>query len=240
MVRVSAASRVGVVTGGTGALGLAVVRRLLQTDGMRLWVPWLSDAEARRLESVLGRDAKRVALRRTDLTVEADVAGLFGEIGTEDGRLDFLANIAGGFAAAPLEETDGAAWTRMMTLNATTAFLCTRHAVPIMKRHGRGRVVNVASGPAINHGAANMSAYAASKAAVLNLTESLAKELGGAGITVNAIVPTVIDTPANRKAMPAADTSTWLGPDEIAAVVEFLVSDAAQIVTGTAISLSKG
>ena len=234
------AARVGVVTGGTGALGLAVVRRLLQSEGVRLWVPWLSDAEAQQLERVLGADAKRVALRRTDLTLEADVARLFAEVGKEEGRLDFLANIAGGFAAASLEETDGAAWARMITLNATTAFLCTRHAVPLMKRHGRGRVVNVASGPAINHGAANMSAYAASKAAVLNLTESLAKELVGAGITVNAIVPTVIDTPANRKATPTADTSTWLGPDEIAAVVAFLVSEVAQIVTGTAVSLSKG
>ena len=231
-------ARVAVVTGGTGALGLAVVRRFV-TGGLRVWVPWVSEAEAEGLRTALGPQADQVTTRRVDLTRESDVSGLFTEVGTA-GRLDVLANIAGGFLSAPVESTDAKAWHHMMDLNATTAFLCSRHAVPLMRRGGFGRIINVASGPAVNHGAANMSAYAASKAALLNLTESLAKELAGSGVTVNALVPSVIDTPANRRAMPRADTSTWLSPDDIAAVVEFLSSEAAGIVTGSAVMLSLG
>ena len=232
-------TRVAVVTGGTGALGQAVVRRLLAAD-MDVWVPWVTEAEAKALEQRLGAAARRLTLRQTDLTSEAGVARLFADIEAKAGGLDVLANIAGGFAFSPLEATDGNTWAKMMNLNATTAFLCCRFAVPLMKRRKRGRIVNVASGPAVNHGAANMSAYAASKAAVLSLTESLAKELVSDSITVNALVPTVIDTAANRKAMPKADTSTWLSPDDIAGVVGFLADDSAQIVTGTAVMLSRG
>jgi NAD(P)-dependent dehydrogenase (short-subunit alcohol dehydrogenase family) len=169
-----------------------------------------------------------------------EVGRLIHDIEAADSRLDVLANIAGGFYSGPVDATDAASWHRMIDLNATTAFLCCRHAVPLMKRRSRGRIVNVASGPAVNHGAANLSAYAAAKAAVLNLTESLAKELVAHGITVNALVPTVIDTEANRRATPTADTTTWLAPDDIAAVIEFLASAAAQIVTGSAVCLSKG
>jgi len=139
-----------------------------------------------------------------------------------------------------LEQTDLAAWERMLRLNATSAFLCCRAAVVGMKTRKKGRIINVSSAPAVNHGGPHISAYSASKAAVQNLTESLAKELGASNITVNAIVPTVIDTEANRKANPGADTSTWLKPEEIAEVVAFLAGDAAGIVSGSAINLTRG
>jgi NAD(P)-dependent dehydrogenase (short-subunit alcohol dehydrogenase family) len=230
--------RVALVTGGTGALGRAVVARLVAC-GADVHVSWVTEAEAVDLKTTLGRDAGRVHLYRADVTDPASVDQLVGGVTGGTGRLDILANIAGGFAFASLEETDPAVWQRMVALNATSAFLCCRAAAPLMRRHRWGRIVNVAALPALERGAAGMSAYAASKAAVLNLSYSLAKELAPHGITVNAVVPSIIDTPANRKAMPEADTSTWLQPEEIADVMAFLVSERAGVVTGTAVNLSR-
>ena len=145
-----------------------------------------------------------------------------------------------GFTAAPVQDTVPPAWDQMLAVNATSVFLCCRAAVPLLRVSGGGRIVNVAARPALERGAANMSAYAASKAAVLSLSYSLAKELARDRITVNTIVPSIIDTAANRAAMPRGDQNTWLKPDEIAEVVAFLVSDAAGIVTGSAVNLSRG
>jgi NAD(P)-dependent dehydrogenase (short-subunit alcohol dehydrogenase family) len=232
-------NRIALVTGGTGALGRAVVKRLA-SDGAFVHVPWIVEREVAELKSYLGKLASKVTLHSADVTDEASVRALFRQIAERSKRLDILANICGGFAYAALEETDAATWKRMLDMNATSAFLCCRAASPLMKKSGGGRIVNVAAGPALNRGAAMMSAYAASKAAVLNLTYSLSEELRPAKITVNAIVPTIIDTPANRSAMPKADTSAWLKPEEIAEVIGFLASDAARIVTGTAVALNKG
>jgi len=227
------------VTGGTGALGRAVVSRFVR-DGAAVHVPWVVEAEARELERQLGGLSRSVRLHRCDVTVDADVGTLIKAIEAEGRGVDVLANIVGGFAYGAVEQTEPAAWDRMMRLNATSAFLCTRAVVPAMKARRWGRIINVSSAPAVNHGAANLSAYAASKAAVLNLAESLAKELAAWNITVNAIVPTVIDTPANRKAEPGANTATWLKPEEIADVVAFLASEAAGVVSGSAVNLTRG
>jgi NAD(P)-dependent dehydrogenase (short-subunit alcohol dehydrogenase family) len=154
-----------------------------------------------------------------------------------DGGTEILLNLAGGFAMSTLDQTKLAAWDDMFARNATSAFLCCRASAPGMRARGWGRIVNVVAMPALKRGAANMSGYAAAKAAVLNLTYSLAAELGPDGITVNAIVPTTIDTPANRSSMPEADTSRWLAPAEIARVLLFLASDDAAIVTGSAVAL---
>jgi len=230
--------RVALVTGGTGALGRAVVARLL-ADGADVHGSWVTESEAAGLKAALGQAAARIHLHRADVTDPGSVDRLLADVAGPAGRLDILANIVGGFAFASLEETDPVMWQRMLALNATSAFLCCRAAAPLMRRRRWGRIVNVAAVPALERGAAGMSAYAASKAAVLNLTYSLAKELVSLGITVNAIVPSTIDTPANRKAMPEADTSTWLAPDEIAEVIAFLGSDGAAAVTGTAVNLSR-
>jgi len=213
--------RVALVTGASGALG-AVVLRHLEGLGFLVEEPLLPGKT------------------RADLASETDVAALFERIERERGRLDVLASIVGGFAYAALADTDLETWERMMRLNATTAFLCARAAAPLMRRRRWGRIINVSSAPALNRGAPGMSAYSASKAAVMNLTESLAKELAADGITVNAIVPAIIDTAANRKSMPKADTSKWLKPEEIARVIGFLASEEAAIVTGSAILLGRG
>jgi NAD(P)-dependent dehydrogenase (short-subunit alcohol dehydrogenase family) len=230
--------RVALVTGGTGALGRAVVARLV-AGGADVHVSWVTEREAAAFETALGRDADRVHLHHADVTAPASVDQLVSGVAGSAGQLDILANIVGGFASASLEDTDPTVWQRMLALNATSTFLCCRAAAPLMRRQLWGRIVNVAALPALERGAAGMSAYAASKAAVLNLTYSLARELAPSGITVNAIVPSIIDTPANRGAMPEADTSTWLAPQEIAEVVAFLVSDRARVVTGTAVNLSR-
>jgi len=232
--------RVALVTGGTGVLGRAVVRRFLAA-GARVHVTWRRTEERADLEQELGKDAAAVGFHQADVTSPGEVSGLFDALARAPGRLDILACVAGGFTAAPLQETTPAAWDGMLALNATGTFLCCRAAAPLLRRApGGGRIITVAARPALERGAANMSAYAASKAAVLNLTYSLARELVDQRITVNAIVPSIIDTPANRAAMPAADTTTWLPPAEIAEVVAFLAGPAAGAVTGSAINLARG
>lgn len=231
-------NRVAVVTGGSGYLGRAVVRRLLAA-GARVHVTWRDEDEVQSLRDYLGREAGRIGLHEVDLTREPEVQGALEEVLAADGRLDILCNIAGGFAGGPIEDTDAAGWEKLLAMNATTAYLACRAAARAMSARHYGRILNVGAAPALGRGAAGMSAYSAAKAAVLNLTWSLAKELAPHGITVNAIVPSTIDTPANRKAMPDADTATWLDPDEIAEVVGFLVSDAAGIVTGSAVNLER-
>ncbi|MCZ7648056.1 MAG: SDR family oxidoreductase [Planctomycetota bacterium] len=235
----SLAGKVALVTGGTGALGRAVVQRLVR-DGAAVHVPCIVKAELEDCRKTLGEVFAQATIHEANVAREAEVEKLFAAVASKSGRLDVLANIVGGFAFAALSETDPATWQRMLELNATTCFLCCRAAAPLMKRSGGGRIVNVSAGPAINRGVPNMSAYGASKAAVLNLTQTLAQELGADRITVNALVPSIIDTPANRKAMPEADTSTWLAPAEIANVIGFLASPEGAIVTGAALTLSRG
>ncbi|MDH3495578.1 MAG: SDR family NAD(P)-dependent oxidoreductase [Gemmatimonadota bacterium] len=227
------------VTGGTGALGGAVVRAFAEA-GAHVTVSWVSERERDALRDELGTAARAVRLVEADVTDADAVASLCAAAAEPDGRLEILVQLVGGFAFGPIDETDPKTWHKMLALNATSTFLCAREAVKLMKSHGHGRIVTVAAVPAVNRGAPSMSAYAASKAAVLNLTQSLSKELVGHGITVNAIVPTTIDTPANRAAMPDADRSTWLAPAAMAEVILWLAGDAAGIVTGTAVMLSKG
>jgi NAD(P)-dependent dehydrogenase (short-subunit alcohol dehydrogenase family) len=231
--------RTALITGGTGALGKAVVRRFLD-EGAAVHVSWVVPREVEDLKSHLGADVSRVRLHQADVSDAAAVERLAKDVTGSKGSLHVLANLVGGFASAPLDQTDPATWQKMLAMNATSAFLCCKYAVPYMRAAGWGRIVNVAAAPALGRGAANMSAYAASKSAVLNLTYSLSQELVRDRITVNAIVPSIMDTPANRAAMPDADRSGWLAPDDVAGVIAFLAGETAAIVTGTAVNLSLG
>lgn len=139
-----------------------------------------------------------------------------------------------------VEETDPDTWDRMVSLNATSVFQVAREAFPILKENGGGRIVTVAAEPALDRGAEKMGAYAATKAAVVSLTGTLAREGGPHGITANAVAPRIIDTPANRRSMPDADTSTWLQPAEIANVIAFLTGPDGGIVNGSILTLNRG
>ena len=153
----------------------------------------------------------------------------------EIGHIDILANIAGGFAMGEsVAETTDETWDFMFNLNARTVLNMARAVVPRMQERGSGRIINIGARAGLR-GAGAMGAYCASKSVVLRLTESLADELKTSGINVNCILPSIIDTPRNREDMPKADFSNWVRPEEIAAVVMFLASDAASAIHGASI-----
>jgi NAD(P)-dependent dehydrogenase (short-subunit alcohol dehydrogenase family) len=172
-----------------------------------------------------------------DATNEQAVRGLVEAIRARHGRLDVLVNAVGAYAGGtPLWEQDPATLDRMLSLNLRSGYVLLRAVVPMMLAQGRGAIVNVASTAALDHGAGN-AAYAASKAAALALVDSLAQDLKGTAVRANSILPSLIDTEANRKAMPKADFSKWPKPEEIARVILFLVSDDAKLIRGAAIAV---
>ncbi len=225
--------RVALVTGGTGALGGAIVAALL-AEGARVSVAYRKAGELERLRDERSVAAPSDALSGAmlDVTDEAAVAAWAQSVSRDCGRLDILVNAAGAFAGGtPVHETPWAIWQQQLDTNLKTAVLASRAVVPAMIVSGGGSIVNVSSRPAEGSGK-GVGAYAASKRAILQLTETMAAELLDLRITVNAILPSTIDTPANRRAMPAADFSKWVSPDEIARVVIFLSGRDARIVSG--------
>ncbi len=216
-----------VVTGGTGALGVAVVGALIET-GAVCHVPWHNEDEA---EHFPHRGHRQVVLvGNTDLSDEAGVARLFN--GVE--RLWASIHLAGGFAMSPVAKTGKAALLHQIDMNLVTAFLCCRAAVNRMaaNRNG-GRIVNVAARPALEwRSGAGMAAYTASKAGVAALTAALAEEVVKDGILVNAVAPSILDTPANREAMPKADYAAWPKVEEVANTILFLASPDNRVTRG--------
>ncbi len=211
--------RTVVVTGGTGALGSAVVGALLER-GARCVVPVLDKGELKRFGH--GENERVRIVEGVDLTDEKAVEGFYGAA-AKDG-LWASVNIAGGFAMGPVVQTSKADFARMMEMNALTCFLCCREAVKAMRGKG-GRIVNVAARPGLMPElGAGMVAYTASKAAVAAITQALAGEVAGEGILVNAVVPSIMDTPANRRGMPDADHSKWAKVEEVAETIVFLAS----------------
>ena len=228
--------RVAIVTGGTGALGQAVTLRLL-ADGASVCAPYVVPAERERLLArIPSGDRERVVIEECDVTDVAAMEALVRGVVGRWQRVDVLVSAVGGFAAGPLTATDLPAWESMLRLNLTSAFIAARAVVPVMRSAGGGRIVNIAS-RAVDPPTGGLIAYTTSKAAVIAFTQALADELRADGITVNAVLPSTMDTPANRAAMPGVDPKTWVPVERVANAIVFLASEGAGHVTGTLLKI---
>jgi 3-oxoacyl-[acyl-carrier protein] reductase len=220
--------KVIVVTGASGALG-KVVAEVALVRGARV-------ASVDHAVSQIPATPDRIELGGVDLTDAASAKQAIDAVAAHFGKIDALVNIAGGFAFETVAEGDPKTWQRMYALNVLTTLNASRSAIPHLSASPAGRIVNVGAMGALQTGS-GMGAYAASKAGVHRLTEALAAEWKGK-ITVNAVLPSTIDTPANRASMPKADFGKWVTPQELAEVILFLTSDAASAVTGALLPVS--
>ncbi len=222
------------ITGACGNLGRAVA----ETFSSKGWTLVLLDREQRLLESLYGADNDQRLSLTVNLLDAAAVDAAVRQALQRFGRIDALCNLAGGFRMGEaVHETPDATWDFLMNLNVRSVLHTARAVVPAMLAAGGGRIVNVGAGAA-GKGGAHMGAYAASKSAVARLTESMAAELRERGINVNCVLPSIIDTPENRKDMPKADPARWVSPASLAEVIAFLVSDAAKDIHGASVPVT--
>jgi NAD(P)-dependent dehydrogenase (short-subunit alcohol dehydrogenase family) len=225
------AARKVIVTGGFGALGRVVAAAFAARGDQVARV----DVHAAPAEAQAGV----LDLGGVDLTDAAAVGATVARVSEAFGGLDTLVNIAGGFTFETLDDGAVETWGKMHARNLVTNATMTKAALGALKQSPDARIINIGAAAAQQAGA-GMGAYAASKAAVHRLTESLAAELAGADVTVNAILPSIIDTPANRADMPKADFSQWVPPQAIAEVILFLASPASRAITGALIPVTRG
>lgn len=220
--------RVIAITGAFGALGSAVAQAAAE-QGARLAL----------IDHAPGGPgvAGALVLAGVDLTDPVQAGAAIDRAAEHFGGVDALLNIAGGFVWEKIEGGDWQSWPRLYRLNVLTAANASRAAIPHLRRSPAGRIVNVGANAALK-ASLGMGAYAASKAGVHSLTQALAEELKGDGVTVNAVLPSILDTPSNRADMPDADFSAWVAPKDLAAVMLFLASEAAAAVTGALIPVT--
>src|ERR1700682_5153373 len=220
--------KVIVVTGASGALGKVVAEAALARGARVAGVDYGT--------SQVAATPDRIEFGGVDLSDAAQAKKAIDAVASHFGKVDALINIAGGFAFETVADGDPKTWQRMYALNVLTALNASRAALAHLTASSAGRIVNIGAMGALQAGA-GMGAYAASKAGVHRLTEALAAEYKGK-ITVNAVLPSIIDTPANRASMPSADFAKWVTPQELAEVILFLASDAASAITGALLPVS--
>jgi NAD(P)-dependent dehydrogenase (short-subunit alcohol dehydrogenase family) len=226
--------KVVAITGGFGILGSAVAE-LAQKRGAKVA---LIDRAPTPPDGLCDTGSNMLCLGSVDLTDERQAADAIEAVTDRFGGLDVLCNIAGGFAWETLEDGKIDTWDFLYKLNVKTAAVACRAALPALKASKAGRIVNVGAAGAVKAGM-GMGAYAASKSGTMRLTEALAEELkSGSKVTVNAVLPSIIDTPQNRKDMPDADPKTWVAPTDLAEVILFLASDAAKAMTGALVPVT--
>lgn len=228
------AGKTVLVAGGTGGLGRAVSLAFL-AEGATVVVTYRKPEELEALLLAAGTDAARLSGRAVDVTDEAAARELVTGVVSEHGRLDALVNTVGGYSGgAKLWEVETRVFDQMLALNLRSGYALARAAVPAMLEQGHGAIVNVAAKAAIDH-PAGAAAYAASKAAAVAMLDCLAAEVKGTGLRVNSILPSIIDTEPNRRAMPRADYGKWPKPEELARVILFLCSADGRVVHGAAV-----
>jgi NAD(P)-dependent dehydrogenase (short-subunit alcohol dehydrogenase family) len=227
-------SRTVIISGATGGLGPAVAKAMLD-DGAAVVAVARDRAELDALQATLAAPEGRWLSIAADLTDAAGTAAVVDEAISRFGGVDIVIAVAGGWRGGkPVAETDLAILDWLWKINVVTAFNICRAALPHLSARGWGRIITIGSRSAVA-GQARSGAYAASKAAVVALTQSIAAEVRGAGVTANVILPSTIDTPANRASAPDADLTKWVTPEQIAAAVRFLCSEDASAINGAAI-----
>ena len=226
--------KVVLVAGGTGGLGRAVTLAFLE-EGATVAVTFRKQEELDSLEEQAAANAARLEAFAVDVTDEAAARQLVEKILATYGHLDALVNTVGGYAGGvKLWELETKVFEQMLALNLRSSYSLSRAAVRTMLKQGRGAIVNVAAKAAFDH-SAGAAAYAATKTAAVAMMDSLAADVKGSGVRVNSILPSIIDTEANRKAMPNADFTKWPKPEDIARVILFLCSEDAKVIHGAAI-----
>jgi NAD(P)-dependent dehydrogenase (short-subunit alcohol dehydrogenase family) len=225
-------NKVVLITGGSGALGKSLTQRFV-SSGATTIATYLNDEK---IEELKGQNTINAELIKADVTREEQVVKLISTIVERFGHIDILVNSVGGYlggkSVTDLEEHE---WDLMMNLNLKSAFLISKHVIPVMKSSGHGgKIIHISSKTGLKS-EGHDSAYAASKSGLIRLVESISQETKELGINVNCILPSVIDTEANRRAMPKADFSRWVKTDDLTNVVFFLCSQEAKVITGAAI-----
>lgn len=221
-----------VITGGTGGLGSAVTTTFLQA-GAKVFVTYRSEQEFDTLKTSVNAPAALTGLK-TNVLEEASVKATVQQA-ARFGRIEVLVNLVGGYLGGlPIAEMSLEQWNKMIDLNLKSAFLCCKHVLPLMMQQNAGRIINIGSKGGLQ-GGEGISAYGASKAGLINFTQSLAAEGKHYNITANAVIPGIIDTPANRQAMPEANFDEWVKPEALAQIILFLSSEKAQAINGATI-----
>jgi NAD(P)-dependent dehydrogenase (short-subunit alcohol dehydrogenase family) len=229
-------AQVALIAAGTGALGRAVTAAFVE-EGALATVTYRQQSEFEALRQATGPDLSRLEGFAIDVTDEPAVRRMVEAVVSKHGRLDVLVNAVGGYAAGrPLWDMDASVLPQMLSLNVMSGYVLCRAVVPEMLRQNRGAILNVTSIAALQH-AASSAEYAASKSAAVAMIDSMAADLRGTGVRANSVLPSIIDTEANRKAMPGADYSNWPKPQDIARVILFLCSDDAKLIHGASVPL---
>jgi NAD(P)-dependent dehydrogenase (short-subunit alcohol dehydrogenase family) len=223
--------KIVLIPGGTGALGSAIVQEFINCNATVI-TTYLNDKNV----NLKPKTDKTIEMIKINVTNEVEVSAAIANLRQKYGRIDIMANVVGGYLGGKsVTEISGNEWNGMMNLNLMSAFLLTKYVIPAIKasKHG-GKIVHISSMTGLNANGLD-SAYAASKAGLIRLVESVSQEVKNDEINVNCILPSIIDTEANRKAMPNEDFSKWVKPHDLANIILFLCSEYSKAITGTAI-----
>jgi NAD(P)-dependent dehydrogenase (short-subunit alcohol dehydrogenase family) len=234
--------KVIIVTGGTGALGRILIKSFLNCHPKTIVITYRSEKEMQELKADLSNSFEQsskistsLEFIKTDVTKDDEIKKLISNIFEKYGQIHILVNVVGGYIGGKnITELDELDWDKMIGINLKTAFLISRHVIPIMITNRYGKLVHVSSRTGIR-AEGNDSAYAASKSGLIRFVESVSQEVKNSNININCILPTIIDTEANRRAMPNADFTRWINPGDLSNVILFLCSDDSKIINGSAI-----